>query len=133
MLLQNNAEAPCVNGFVENKTEPFMFPVERVIRMKVFPHNGRYYVRTREIADLLGMKQPFQFTADVREFLGEGCILNGDDTKPFREEYDTNRVTFIAINDLLEYLVSDNTSYLQTYEKGFYTHVIKALQNIVNH
>lgn len=131
MILKDESDAPCVNGFVDESASSFIFPVERVIRMKVFKYNGRHYVRTREIADLLGMKQPFQFTANVREYLGDGCILNGEDTKPFREECDNNRVTFIEVNDLLDYLLTDSTNYLQKYEKGIYTHTVKALQNII--
>lgn len=131
MILIKEAEGPTVNGYTDKDSSTFMFPVERVIRMKVYRHNGMHYVRTRDAADLLGMKQPFQFTANCREILGEGSILNGEDTESFRGEENSGRVTFIEANDLLNYLLHDGTNYLQTYEKGMYTQVVEALRNIV--
>lgn len=132
MILMKDTERPVVTGYVDTDNDSFYFPVERIIRMKVYCHNGKHYVRTRDAADLLGMKQPFQFTANCRKVLGEGSILNEEATESFRGEENNGRVTFIEANDLLDYLVKDGTHYLQTYEKGMYTQVVEALESIIN-
>lgn len=131
MIMIKENDGPLVNGYTDKDATTFLFPVERVIRMKVYRHNGKHYVRTRDVADLLGMKQPFQFVANCREILGEGSILNAEDTESFRGAENSGRVTFIEANDLLDYLLGDGTNYLQTYEKGMYTQVVEALRSIV--
>lgn len=42
-------------------------PVVRTIQVEVIPYNGQYFVRTREIANLLEIKQPFEFNADIKK------------------------------------------------------------------
>lgn len=132
MEMHNENEGYSITGFIEEESHITNFPVVRTIRMKVYSHNGKKYVRTRDAADLLGMKQPFQFTANCRKYLGEGSILNDAKTEAFRSEEDSSRVTFIEISDLLDYLLYDGTNYLQNYEKGMYTPVVSALQAMVN-
>lgn len=132
MELHKETEGTSVTGYTERSNNgTSIFPITRVIEMKVFHYNGKHYVRTRDAADLLGMKQPFQFTAYCREFLGENAILKGEDTESFRSAEDSPRVTFIEANDLLNYLLSDTTYYLQTLEKGMCRAVISGLQNLV--
>ena len=132
MELHKETEGTSVTGYTErNNNGTSIFPITRVIEMKVFHHNGKHYVRTRDAADLLGMKQPFQFTAYCREFLGENAILKGNDTESFRDGEDSPRVTFIEISDLLDYLLSDRTRYLQRFEGGMYMNVIAGLQNLL--
>ena len=131
MILMKETEGPVVTGYVDQNNDSFIFPVERVITMKVYCHNGKRYVRTRDAADLLGMKQPFQFTANCRKILGEGSILNEEATETFRGEENNGRVTFIEVNDLYDYLVKDGTHYMQHFEKGMYTQVVEALETII--
>ncbi len=130
MIYMEETQKHVVNGFIDRQ-QNYIFPVERTIRMKVYCHNGKQYVRTRDAADLLGMKQPFQFTANCRQLMGEGSILNEEKTEAFRGKEDSGRVTFIEINDLLDYLIKDGTHYMQRYEKGMYSKVVKALQDMV--
>ena len=42
-------------------------PIVVTHNVKVVEHNNTSYVRTRDIADALGVKQPFEFTSDIRK------------------------------------------------------------------
>ena len=131
MEMRRETEGERIDGFIQGKTQLDVFPVTREIQMKLFHHNGKCYVRTRDAASLLGIKQPFQFVACCKEFLGENAILKGTDTESFRDGEDSSRVTFIEISDLLDYLLSDKTRYLQKFEGGMYMRVIKGLQSLL--
>jgi len=133
-LFGNNATSMSVEGYVTKKKKPIpaIFPVERVIRMQTFLYQGKYYFRTRDAAALLGLKQPFQFTADCKKHLGEYAILKGDRTKPFRTNDDTDQVTFIEALDLLNYLRDDSTFMAQKFAYGMYDKVVAELVEMVD-
>lgn len=96
------SETKCERGYIErqDKSFPELFPVQRSITMRVYVYKDRCYFRTRDVAALLGIKQPFQFTSDCKEILGEASIKKGEDTIHFRLEEDNNKVTFIEASDL---------------------------------
>jgi hypothetical protein len=78
---------------------------KRQLEVNLFEVNGRYYVRTREVAGVLGVKQPFEFTANIKRVLGDKVILSGDKTETFRDTTeDDNRTTFISTKDLFRFL-----------------------------
>lgn len=66
--------------------------------------NGYIYFRTREVAQVLGVKQQFEFNADIKRALGVNAILKGEDTLGFRKEEDTDRTTFVGIMNLFVFL-----------------------------
>lgn len=132
-LFGENLQETTVNGYVTSsgqKALPLFFPVVRKITMRMFPHKGKVYFRTRDAAALLGIKQPFQFVANCKSSLGPNTILKGPYTKAFRSPDDSDTVTFIEAHDLLEYLESSNTRYMQKYAYGMYGKVIEALREL---
>lgn len=82
----------------------YYFPVKRVLSIKVYCHMGKRYFRTRDIALLLDIKQPFQFTEYCRKLLGPGSIVKGYRSEAFRLEEDNSKTTFIEMRDLYRYL-----------------------------
>ena len=118
-------------GYIENEEEtiPEIFPVQRSITMKTYVYGRHCYFRTRDVAALLGIKQPFQFTSDCKEILGESSIKKGEDTASFRLEEDNNKVTFIEAADL-QIVLSDEKIKEQCIP-SIYTQVKEALQSIV--
>ena len=82
----------------------FNLRTERTLTVEVFTYRKSMYVRTREVAQLLGIKQPFEFTANIKQYLGANTILKGEKTKAFRTPEDEDRTTFINIKDLYYYL-----------------------------
>lgn len=79
-------------------------PIIVTYNVKVVEYNGVSYVRTRDISDALGIKQPFEFTRDIRKVLGVDSILSGEDTKDFRLGTDNARTPYVSVIDMLEFL-----------------------------
>lgn len=84
----------------------YFFPIKRVLQIRVYCYNEKRYFRTRDVALLLDIKQPFQFTADIRRLLGAGSIVKGYRSEPFRLEEDNSKTTFIEMHDLYRCLSS---------------------------
>lgn len=92
---------------------------------KIYEGLNKYYMRTIDVASILGILQPFAFTFQIRsEFKNDKVILKGDDTKSFRSKDDSSRATFIQIEDLYLFLTEckikhrinqDRKEYLLTY------------------
>ena len=78
-------------------------PITRTITVEVIPFEGKNYVRTREIANLLEIKQPFEFASDIKKY-NNTFILSEEDTEHIRTSTDRKNVTFIELDNLLEYL-----------------------------
>ncbi len=76
----------------------------RVNRVSVIEFNESFYVRLWDIAQLLGVKQPFQLVADMKEFLGEEAILSGEATEPYRFKEDTSRALYMEVRNVVFYL-----------------------------
>lgn len=95
---------------------------------KIFESNNRRYMRTRDLAHILEVKQPFEFTSNIKkEFMDESVILKGSITKSFRDVEDSDRTTFIDIDDallMLEYgefkhkINKDRKHFMITYLKN---------------
>ena len=78
--------------------------VVRKIEIPVYNDVRNYYVKTRDVAMVLGVKQPFEFTAGIKKLLGNEAILKGEKTEAFRLSEDSSRTTFVSCNSLFEYL-----------------------------
>lgn len=85
-----------------------ILPVQRILTIESFPHSGEIYFRTREVAGVLGIKQPFEFTSDIKALLGVQAIKKGEDTVDFRSIDDSSRTTFVSARDLKIFLESGN-------------------------
>jgi hypothetical protein len=116
------------DGFVQEATVPNEFPVTRTIRPSVMPWHGRYYMRTRELADVLGLSQPFQFTKDIRKTYGEHMIIAGAKAKFLRTGDDNSKTTFIAVDDAYHVLTEEPGKYRASSLPGQYTAVVSALR-----
>lgn len=79
-------------------------PIVVTHNVKVVEYKNVAYVRTRDIADALGVKQPFEFTSDIRKSLGGHVVLSGEDTKEFRGGTDNTRTPYIKVSDMIEFL-----------------------------
>lgn len=119
-------------GYVYNNTprNPFTFPVSRIIQATVFPYDGKYYFKTREVADLLGIKQPFQFNSDIKDMLGKNAILKGHYTEPFRGAGDSKRDTFIEGSNLLYILENSSVRFTNNMISTMYVKVVEALRRV---
>ena len=82
----------------------FEFEVKRTLTAEVIAHENEYYMRTREVAQVLGVKQQYEFNADIKRSLGSKAILKGEDTLDFRGIDDTDKTTFINIKKLIIFL-----------------------------
>lgn len=86
--------------------------VDRKIVVKAFPYWGEYYLRTRDVANYIGVKQPFAFTEDIKDVLGYEKILKYEDAAGFRQKEDLPTTTFISARDLYTYLIGvENKKY----------------------
>lgn len=104
-------------------------PIIVTHNVKVVEHENISYVRTRDIADALGVKQPFEFTSNIRETLGGHTVLNGEDTKDFRSGDDNARTPFIKVSDMISFL---EQGVLKHKTNGTRQNVIAVLQAYMN-
>lgn len=94
-----------------------VLPVSRTVEVKSVLFNNRWYARTRDIAWLLGIKQQFEFTSDIKRALGEDVILKYERTEPFRFKGDVPRTTYIEITDVIKFLNSSSIHHKMLIEK----------------
>lgn len=85
-------------------TKTHILPIIVKHNVRVVEHEFISYVRTRDIADALGVKQPFEFTSDIRKSLGGHSVLSGEDTRAFRHEEDNSRTTYTKVLDMIQFL-----------------------------
>ena len=76
----------------------------RLVQVKLFEYEGNKYVRMRELAYLLGIKQPFEFTRTIKQH-SESAILKGVTTKDFRDDIDNNTTIFVNLKELYAFLL----------------------------
>lgn len=82
----------------------YLLNVKMVNRLEAKVYDGVTYVRTKDVANVIGIKQPFEFNKQIRESLGIEAILKGDRTIKFRTAgLDTNRTTFISVDNLIKF------------------------------
>lgn len=77
---------------------------KRVISVPVFRYDKNVYFRVRDIANLLEVKQVYQFTSDIKKVLGYHAILKYENTKNFRTKHDLPSAPFVKAEDLLLFL-----------------------------
>lgn len=120
-------------GYIHNNdTKCFIFPVTRPLYITCTQHEGEYYLKTRDVAQLLGIKQPFQFVANIKKILGKESVLNGVKTEEFRGKEDDYRTTFINGKDLLHFFTVTQQQYKQNKLHGMYLEFMQALDQLVN-
>lgn len=123
----DNSSDEIVVGYELEKTDGvYAFPVKRVVRAEVIRYNGESYLRTNEIAALLGIEQKSQFSSNIKRKLGSGVIIKGKESKSFRTEKDTEKTVFITAKNLMVYL----EGLRQNKNKTARDEIIKALHDI---
>ena len=130
MFINDNRDKEDVGYITAFPAKPFNFPVSRPLEAKVYPYNGKYYFRTSDIAILLGVKNPFAFTADIKDILGDKVILKGAATEKFRGPDNGKRVTFIEGKELLNVLVSSDIHIKNHLIPGMYVQTVNALREL---
>ena len=83
-------------------TNIFSIPITETVFIEEF--QGDSYIRTKDLAGLLKIKQQYEFTSHIKKTLGEFAIKKGAQTLPFRSENDCSRTTFLSIPDAINYL-----------------------------
>lgn len=76
-------------------------------RIEVISYKGEIFFRTKEVAEVLDVKQPFNFNFYIKEYAGEKKIWKGKRTADFRKPSDDYRTTFIRIQILCDFLQSE--------------------------
>lgn len=115
-------------GFVQDivSTPPAVMRTKRELCVTAYPYQGTYYFKIREIADVLAVKQPFQFTFNIRKALGNGAIRKGEDTQEIRKESDHPMTPFISVDDIIRFMVLKSTR--DTYDKSLvYSRMLEEL------
>lgn len=110
-------------------TKVVQLPIIVTHNVKVVEYENISYVRTRDIADALGIKQPFEFTSDIRKVLGGHTVLSGEDTKEFRGGTDNSRTPYVKVSDMIEFL---ERGVLNHKTNGTRKNVIAVLQAYMN-
>ena len=72
-------------------------------RIEVISYKGEIFFRTKEVAEVLDVKQPFNFNFYIKE----KKIWKGKRTADFRKPSDDYRTTFIRIQILCDFLQSE--------------------------
>lgn len=81
-----------------------ILPIKTVKEVRVVENDGVSYVRTRDISDALGVKQPYEFNSDIKRCFGESAILKGEQTKAFRDSSDNERTPYITVSHAIRFL-----------------------------
>lgn len=110
-------------------TKQHYLPIVVEHRIRIVEHNRINYVRTRDISDVIGVKQPFQFTSDIRQAMGGSVILQGEDSKELRDSTDNARTPYIKVADMIEFL---EASLMGHKTNGMKPTVISSLKEYMN-
>lgn len=70
------------------------------------PDDGKFYLRTHDVANYLDIKQPFEFTSTIKKYFGDEAILKGNEAVGLRRKKDQFRTTFILADALYEILTN---------------------------
>ena len=78
----------------------------RKIELKIYKdkETGTPYLKVRDVAAVLGIKQPFEFTADIKKKHGPDSIKTGYDLPHLLNTDDTKRATYVSFKDLYDFL-----------------------------
>lgn len=114
------------------ETKQYRLPVMVEHRIRIVERGLVSYVRTRDVSDALGIKQPFQFTKDIREAMGGHVILQGEDIKDLRDATDNARTPYIKVVDMIEYLEADMLGHKTNGMKPTVINALKEHMNRIN-
>lgn len=81
-----------------------VLPVKVVKEIRVVENEGISYVRTRDISDALGVKQPYEFNSDIKKCFGDNALLKGEQTKAFRDSTDNERTPYVTVTQAIRFL-----------------------------
>lgn len=112
-------------------TKTMKLGVTRTINPSVFLYKKQYYVKTREIAWLLEIKQPFEFVKTLKEMYGDEVILKGLETESFRDATDNSRTTFVDIETLMDYLERPDARWFHHVNEKKLVQTIEAIENLL--
>lgn len=76
----------------------------RTIYVNTFSYEDKVFARVRDLAYLLGLKQPFEFTQTLRKY-SDTIVVSGEYTRAFRGTEDSDRVVFVNLRELLSFLI----------------------------
>ena len=78
---------------------------KRVITLKIYKDATKtQYLKVRDVAAVLCIKQPFEFTHDLTMRLGPDAVKHGIQLKELTPVDDTPRAVYISIVDLYRFL-----------------------------
>ena len=78
---------------------------KRTVTLKVYTDkSGHEYLKIRDVAAVLGVKQPFEFTADLKLRLTPDAIKSGRNLIDLTPVDDSLRATYITLLDLYRFL-----------------------------
>lgn len=104
------------------------FPFSRTVGAKVYTIGDKCYVKTKEIAILLGIKQPFEFARHIKKALDEETVLSLKRAEfIYQDEREEFKSTFIEVKDMIKYLRRKNIPEAKT---PYMERVIEALENV---
>lgn len=83
--------------------------IERILKLEKYYFSGELYLKIRDVASFIDIKQPFQLTADIKKRYGNSSILKGNITECFRDHGDTSRTVFVKAASLLDFLKHDES------------------------
>ncbi len=70
------------------------------------PYDGKFYIKTHDVAKYLDIKQPFEFTSTIKKYFGDEAVLKGNEAVGLRRKKDQFRTTFILADVLYEILTN---------------------------
>lgn len=102
--------------------------ISRTLTVKLYKSNDAIYVSTRDICAYLEIKQPFEFSKQIKKTYPDS-VIKGCKTLPFRPLTETSRATYIEGRALLDFL---QTSTHFSLNKKFKEEVIIVLSHTLN-
>ena len=78
---------------------------KRTITLKIYTDASKtQYLKIRDVAAVLGIKQPFEFTSDLKKRLTPDAIKSAQQLKDLTPVDDTQKAVYISIRDLYRFL-----------------------------
>ena len=78
---------------------------KRTVVLKVYTDKaGHEYLKIRDVAAVLGVKQPFEFTADLKARLTPSAVKHGKELVDLTPVDDSTKATYITLLDLYRFL-----------------------------
>lgn len=109
------------------ETKKYTLPVKRVINITITEHKGVKYLKPKDVASLLEIKQPFQFLADIRNIMGN-VLMKGTATAEFRDDCEHGKTVYMKVDDMHKYL--NNCIIFQTHNMQKKLELTKCLRRM---